>query len=189
MLTNWFAFLLHKFLKVSTSSDTRNMRWYLCVFGKQMCPYSFHFKLNMWLQKFFTLVDFCVFSVKFSHVRICVSVCPCVRAGVCWGASVYAVLRHQAADGKGAHRRHHWRGPLFPEWRQAHPPADWVQNPGTSHSMRHTRSLHRSSLRHTNVDPKQYSLFAAKPDTKNPHSFFAIVDGQGILQHVRNPVC
>ena len=53
-----------------------------------------------------------------------------LHAGVCGGASLLPVLCHQAADGEGAHRCHHRRGPLLPERGQAHPPADRLQNPG-----------------------------------------------------------
>lgn len=165
MLTNWFAFLLHKFLKVSTPSNTCTV--FVCV-----CFYTYTYKsvyiinnvskLKVWLQviRYLQYVDCrCFQSIDFlclcCDVLSCVNlwVCPsvCVLAGVCWRASVHAVLRHQAADGKGAHWRHHRRGPLLPEWRQAHPPADRVQNPGTSHSMRHTRSLHRRLQTYTNT--------------------------------------
>lgn len=52
--------------------------------------------------------------------------------GVCWRASLHAVLCHQTANGEGAHRLHHWRGALFPQWGQTHPTADWIQDAGES---------------------------------------------------------
>lgn len=50
--------------------------------------------------------------------------------GLCRRTTVHVVLCHQAADGKGTHRRHHWRGALLPQWRQTHPPTNRIQNPG-----------------------------------------------------------
>ena len=50
--------------------------------------------------------------------------------GVCRGASVHALLCHEAADGEGTHRRHHRRSPLLPQRGQAHQAADWLQNTG-----------------------------------------------------------
>ena len=55
---------------------------------------------------------------------------PPVSTGVCRGAAVHAVLRHQAADGEGPHRRHHGRGTLLTERGQAYPAADRLQDPG-----------------------------------------------------------
>lgn len=48
----------------------------------------------------------------------------CPSPGVCRGASVHALLCHQAADGEGTHRRHHRRSPLLPQRGQAHQATD-----------------------------------------------------------------
>lgn len=126
MLTNWFAFLLHKFLKVSAPSNTYitqtcTSKMILHVLLKKFLYWMYSSEhYGMKLGNFVCVVFSCEYA----------GFCVCVFTGVCRGASVHAVLRHQAADGKGAHRRHHWRGPLLPEWRQAHPPADRVQNSG-----------------------------------------------------------
>lgn len=57
---------------------------------------------------------------------------PFRNKGVCWRASLHAVLCHQTANGEGTHRLHHWRGTLFPQWGQTHPTADWIQDAGES---------------------------------------------------------
>ncbi|KAL0187137.1 hypothetical protein M9458_018807, partial [Cirrhinus mrigala] len=49
---------------------------------------------------------------------------------VCGRASVYALLCYKAADGKRSHRRHHRRGQILPERRQAHPTANRLQAAG-----------------------------------------------------------
>lgn len=49
-----------------------------------------------------------------SHPFLSLFSIPC-PAGMCWGASLHALLRHQAADGEGTHRCHHRRGSLLPQ--------------------------------------------------------------------------
>lgn len=101
MLTNWFAFLLHKFLKVSISASKTTCCCFIIILLYYVSA-----------RVFIAGLSFHIFLL--------------LLAGLCRRAPVHAVLRHQAADGKGAHWRHHRRGSLLPERGQAHPPADRV---------------------------------------------------------------
>ena len=89
---------------------------------------------------------------------------PPVPTGVCRGAAVHAVLRHQAADGEGPHRRHHRRGTLLAERGQAHPAADRLQDPGEeAGSLAGQRGPPASEPRPSLWPPSQPEGLAARP--------------------------
>lgn len=114
MLTNWFAFLLHKFLKVrlGASRDLElRVRW------EGGCSKPGH----RGLQGDPSGVGTCLAGVLQSKAGLGTwpgegeeeTGAPAqptplpVPTGVCGRATVHALLRHQAADGEGPHRRHH----------------------------------------------------------------------------------
>lgn len=69
--------------------------------------------------------------MKWSRKRRDWSLPVCLSlSGVRRWAPFHALLCHKAADGEGANRCHHRRGPLLSEWRQTHQTANWLQTAG-----------------------------------------------------------
>lgn len=195
MLTNWFAFLLHKFLKVKWNLSHTLLiqvsKWYAMTMLLKIisidyataccvCCCSCHFNRlilwdlwtlwrdngYLWGQRYLQLCNskgekttfYYVWCAMFYFPRLIVCadeyrslsfpsfLCliflsptfhsnprvPFQNKGVCWRASLHAVLCHQTANGEGTHRLHHGRGTLFPQWGQTHPTADWIQDAGES---------------------------------------------------------
>lgn len=117
----------------------------------------------------FNNLSFSTFSSLFSFPASS-SVSP--FPGVCWWASLHAVLCHEAANGEGSNRRDHRRGPLLPERGQTHQTADWLQDIG--------------QYTHTPVDTDTYLLMEGNIKQMQTVIYWFKIVGWSVSLQVKN---